>query len=270
MNWIKEQAFSNTATDQRGNTILSPAKLDRAIKRLDADGRLETIFGKQGAQHMRDLNDLAKVIYTTPPGAVNHSNTASVLLAAMAEAGATSAFTGLPVPVLSTLRWLQARQESPAPEAHRDRPNTRHRRIQNQAAGAPDRRHAALIEEPHAPSRTTLQDLHRPGRQAAGQRLRVLRPAEPEPDQTAPVTVYWDAAGTIPAAQPLRTVNGYIMRGGTPANVFFDGVLLRAGAGLAPAPTLQDKNRSVFYGAKADGVTDDTRAFYKALAAIRA
>lgn len=40
---------------------------------------------------------------------------------------------------------------------------------------------------------------------------------------TAPVTVYWDADGTIPAAQPLRTQNGYIMRAGTPANVFFDG-----------------------------------------------
>lgn len=38
-----------------------------------------------------------------------------------------------------------------------------------------------------------------------------------------PVTVFWDAAGTIPAAQPLRTVNGYIMRDGTPANVFYDG-----------------------------------------------
>lgn len=37
---------------------------------------------------------------------------------------------------------------------------------------------------------------------------------------TAPVTVYWDAAGTQPAAQPLRTVNGYIARNGTPANVY--------------------------------------------------
>lgn len=39
---------------------------------------------------------------------------------------------------------------------------------------------------------------------------------------TNPVTVYWDAAGTIPATQPLRTINGYIMRAGTPANVFYD------------------------------------------------
>ncbi|MFS2027058.1 hypothetical protein [Massilia sp. CT11-137] len=106
MNWIKDQAFANTATDQRGNVILSVPKLDKAIKRLDADGRLQTIFGKQGAQHLRDLNDLAKVIYTTPPGAVNTSNTASVLLAAFAEAGVTGSMTGLPVPVLSTLRVL--------------------------------------------------------------------------------------------------------------------------------------------------------------------
>lgn len=40
---------------------------------------------------------------------------------------------------------------------------------------------------------------------------------------TSPVTVYWDAAGTQPATQPLRTTNGYIVRAGTPANVFFDG-----------------------------------------------
>jgi hypothetical protein len=106
MNWIKEQAFANTATDQRGNVILSVPKLDRAIKRLDSDGRLQTLFGKQGAQHLRDLNDLAKVIYTTPPGSVNTSNTASVLLAAFAEAGVTGSMTGLPVPVLSTLRVL--------------------------------------------------------------------------------------------------------------------------------------------------------------------
>lgn len=47
---------------------------------------------------------------------------------------------------------------------------------------------------------------------------------QPNKDPIAyPVTVYWDAAGTLPAAQPLRTVNGYIMNAGTPANVFFDG-----------------------------------------------
>jgi len=57
--------------------------------------------------------------------------------------------------------------------------------------------------------------------------------------QTAPVTVYWDAAGTIPAEQPLRTVNGYIIRSGAPANVFFDD---------AYSELVRDsKQRQVFY-----------------------
>lgn len=38
--------------------------------------------------------------------------------------------------------------------------------------------------------------------------------------ETAPITVYWDAAGTQPAAQPIRTLNGYTYRNGTPAQVY--------------------------------------------------
>ena len=37
---------------------------------------------------------------------------------------------------------------------------------------------------------------------------------------TSPVQVYWDEAGTIPAAQPLRTSAGYIVRNGSPARVY--------------------------------------------------
>lgn len=56
---------------------------------------------------------------------------------------------------------------------------------------------------------------------------------------TSPVTVYWDAAGTQPASQPLRAVNGYIVRAGTPANVFFSGPY---------SELVQDlKKRQVFY-----------------------
>lgn len=139
-NWIKEQAFANTATDQRGNVILSVPKLDKAIKRLDEDGRLQAVFGKQGAQHMRDLNDLAKVIYTTPPGAVNHSNTASVLLAALAEAGVTGSMTGLPVPVLTTMRLL-AKQ-------------VKNRQLQKRIEQALGRARATPAPRPPAPPRT--------------------------------------------------------------------------------------------------------------------
>ena len=41
--------------------------------------------------------------------------------------------------------------------------------------------------------------------------------------ETNPITVYWDSAGTQPAAQPLRTMNGYIVRNGTAAAVFATG-----------------------------------------------
>ncbi|MES2350178.1 MAG: hypothetical protein V4641_21630, partial [Pseudomonadota bacterium] len=61
---------------------------------------------------------------------------------------------------------------------------------------------------------------------------------------TSPITVYWDAAGTQPAAQPLRTVNGYIMRSGTPANVF-------VGSSYSQL-VLDSKKRQVFYARNSD------------------
>jgi hypothetical protein len=42
--------------------------------------------------------------------------------------------------------------------------------------------------------------------------------------QTNPVVAYFDAALTIPAPQPLRTLNGYVSRAGTPAQIYVDGV----------------------------------------------
>ena len=40
--------------------------------------------------------------------------------------------------------------------------------------------------------------------------------------ETNPATVYWDSAGTQPAAQPIRTVNGFPSRNGSPANLFIN------------------------------------------------
>lgn len=59
-----------------------------------------------------------------------------------------------------------------------------------------------------------------------------------------PVTVYWDAAGTQPAAQPLPIVNGYIVRAGTPANVF---------CAVSYSQLVKDsKGRQVFYARTSD------------------
>ena len=41
--------------------------------------------------------------------------------------------------------------------------------------------------------------------------------------ETNPITVYWDAAGTQPATQPLKTTGGYIVRDGKKALVYING-----------------------------------------------
>jgi hypothetical protein len=38
--------------------------------------------------------------------------------------------------------------------------------------------------------------------------------------QVNPISVYWDAANTIAAPQPIRTLNGYPSRNGTPARFY--------------------------------------------------
>lgn len=119
-----------------------------------------------------------------------------------------------------------------------------------------------------------------------------------------PVTVYWDSALSIPATQPIRTINGYPARNGSAANIFIDGssysikVLNRnaqlcfsmangahvfnqtdqipasqvdytpPGAG-ATVRTLQERGQDTVsvkdFGAVGDGVTDDSAAINAAI-----
>lgn len=83
---IKEIAASGSAMDERGNTVVSAAKLSKVVTELDKDGKLDFIFGKAGGQRLRDLADASRDILTFPPGSVNTSTTASVLLDAVGSA----------------------------------------------------------------------------------------------------------------------------------------------------------------------------------------
>lgn len=103
INYIKDAAFSKSQQDAAGNPLLSPDKLNRVVKSLDREGKLESLYGKKQAQVLRDLAELATVIYTAPPGAINTSNTASALQVAL-DSVATFGATGLPVPAMTAIR----------------------------------------------------------------------------------------------------------------------------------------------------------------------
>ena len=62
------------------------------------------------------------------------------------------------------------------------------------------------------------------------------------PAQTNPITVYWDAALTITATQPIRTQGGYPSRNGSPARLYVNSDY---------SILVQNKNGSMVYSAPA-------------------
>jgi hypothetical protein len=104
---IRDQSTSGVGTDSAGRALVSPAKLNQIVNQLDKNGRLDVVFGKQEAQRMRDLNEVVKYVTTVPPGTlINSSGTAATLMAAMAEAGATGAATGIPLPIYAGIKQI--------------------------------------------------------------------------------------------------------------------------------------------------------------------
>jgi hypothetical protein len=100
---IRDDAYKNVTTNERGDRLISPAAFNRTVQNLDKSGKLDYVFGKKGAEQIRTLNDVVSVLFTAPPGTVNTSNTASVLLTAL-DTMTTYGTTGIPVPAVQALR----------------------------------------------------------------------------------------------------------------------------------------------------------------------
>lgn len=97
------EAATGSARDAAGNQTVSPHALNKIVTNLDKTGKLDFIFGKKGAETIRTLNDVVNSIRTSPEGAVNHSNTATVL-AGLADVAFTMGSGGVPLPVATGLR----------------------------------------------------------------------------------------------------------------------------------------------------------------------
>lgn len=80
---IKDQVTRNIDTDSFGNPVVSPAKFKAVVRELDQDGKLDYIFGKKGAQEIRDLLETTILVNSPVKGAVNQSNSASAIIRAM-------------------------------------------------------------------------------------------------------------------------------------------------------------------------------------------
>lgn len=97
--------------------------------------------------------------------------------------------------------------------------------------------------------------------------------------EVSPITVYWDSSLTTTAAQPIRTLAGYPSRDGSPGTICINAsaysIVVRDKTG---ALVFSDLNARVdlpivvdvrSYGAKVDGVTDDSAALSAAIATGR-
>lgn len=109
---IKDEATKGVGRDINGLPYVSTQGLNKMIVDLDKSGKLELLFGKQGAEQYRTLNDVTKDLQTVPVGTTNPSGTASTLLAAMAEMGAQSMMTGVPLPVGMVAKHLYTKRQT--------------------------------------------------------------------------------------------------------------------------------------------------------------
>jgi len=93
--YIKDKVSQSVDVDSFGNPVVSPAKFKAVVTQLDQDGKLDYVFGKAGAQEIRDL--LATTINVNAPlkGAANYSNTSSAIISALDKIG------GIRIPVVS-------------------------------------------------------------------------------------------------------------------------------------------------------------------------
>jgi hypothetical protein len=86
--YMKDQVSKSVDVDSFGNPVVSPAKFKSVVTQLDQDGKLDYIFGKTGAQEIRNLLETTINVNAPLKGAANYSNTSSAIISALDKIGA--------------------------------------------------------------------------------------------------------------------------------------------------------------------------------------
>jgi hypothetical protein len=97
--YIKRKATNTTDKDIYGNPVVMPKQLKIVVDTLDQDGKLDYVFGKKGAQELRDLTAVTETVNAPLKGAANYSNTSSAIITALDKINATPLGK---IPVLGT------------------------------------------------------------------------------------------------------------------------------------------------------------------------
>lgn len=100
---IKDLANKSVATNARGETVISPAALNKAITNLDKTGKLQYLFGQDGANKLNALNDVAKALMTVPPETMVNRSGSGLMIAAAVDMIMSGA-SGFPAPVATAMR----------------------------------------------------------------------------------------------------------------------------------------------------------------------
>jgi hypothetical protein len=98
--FLKDKVTQSIDTDSFGNPVVSPAKFKSVVRELDQDGKLDYLFGKKGAQEIRDLMETTILVNAPLKGAANYSNTSSALIQALDRISASPIGK---IPVLGTI-----------------------------------------------------------------------------------------------------------------------------------------------------------------------
>lgn len=75
---LRSAITKNIETDSLGQRTFNPKQFDVMVKNLDKSGKLDYLYGKSGAQEIRNLRDVA-IAVNSPVKGINTSNTASAM-----------------------------------------------------------------------------------------------------------------------------------------------------------------------------------------------